>query len=63
MNETTISGSTTWAGLDVLDFIRLGPILDDLDFILSHLETTGRQYITKVFNRVGMEFTFVGLGV
>ena len=41
MNETTVEVRETEERLDISDFPRFGPILNDLDFVLSHREAVG----------------------
>jgi len=49
-------------GLDVFDFPRFRPILNDLSFVGSHSESFGRQHISEVFIGSDMELTFVCMG-
>ena len=50
-------------GLNVLHFLRLGPVANDIDFILSHRQASGRETIAQVLSGVHMEFTFLGFRV
>ena len=49
--------------LDVLHFSWLGPVVDDIDFILSHRQASGREAIAQVLSGVRMEFAFLGFRV
>ena len=49
--------------LDVFDFSWFGPLMDGLDFVFSHCETFGLQYITEEFDCVFVPFTFAGFSI
>ena len=40
-NETTVEVGKTEEGLNILDFPRFGPILDNLDLVRGHGEAFG----------------------
>src|SRR5882672_9712712 len=58
----TVKFGETEEGLNVLDFLGFGPILDNLDLVQGHGEAFGRQHISKVFSGSDMEFAFVCMG-
>src|SRR5467141_3502830 len=62
VNETTVEVGKTEEGLNILDFLRLRPILDNLDLIWSHGEAFGRQHVSEVFTGSNMELAFVCTG-
>src|SRR5882672_6059578 len=61
-NEMTIEVGETEEGLNILDFPRFGPILDNLDLVRGHGEAFGRQHVSEVFAGSDMELTFVCTG-
>src|SRR5882724_7191563 len=58
INEATVEVGKTKEGLDILDFPRFWPILNDLDFVQGHGEAFGGQHISKVFAGSDMELAF-----
>src|SRR5882672_723591 len=52
----------TEEGLNILDFPRFGPILDDLDLVQGHGEAFRRQHVSEVFAGSDMELAFVCTG-
>src|SRR5882672_4258986 len=62
VNETTVEVGETEEGLNVLDFPRFGPILDNLDLVWGHGEAFGRQYVSEVFAGSDVELAFVCMG-
>src|SRR5882672_3972006 len=62
VDETTVEVGETEEGLNILDFLRFGPILDNLDLVLGHGEAFGRQHVSEVFAGSDMELTFVCTG-
>jgi len=42
VNEATVESCEPKEGLDILDFMGFGPILDNLDFVHGHCETFRR---------------------
>ena len=52
----------TEEGLEILDFPWFQPVLNDLDFVWGHGETFQGQHVFKIFERSGMELTFVCIG-
>src|SRR5467141_4468358 len=61
-NETTVEVGETEEGLNILDFLRFGPILDNLDLVRGHGEAFGRQHVSEVFAGSDVELTFVCTG-
>src|SRR5882672_11373740 len=49
VNEMTVEVGETEEGLNILDFLRFGPILDNLDLIRGHGEAFRRQHVSEVF--------------
>jgi ABC-type Mn2+/Zn2+ transport system permease subunit len=47
--------------LKVLYFLQLGPVLDSFNFIFGHFKTIGRQDITQILNKLGVELTFISV--
>src|SRR5882672_8864076 len=62
VNETMIEVGETEEGLNVLDFPRFGPILDNLDLVWGHGEAFGRQHVSEVFAGSDVELAFVCMG-
>src|SRR5882672_8532465 len=62
VNETTVEIGKTEEGLNVLDFPRFGPILDNMDLIQGHGEAFGRQHVSEVFAGSDVELAFVCMG-
>src|SRR6267142_1043161 len=61
-NETTVEVGETEEGLNILDFLRFGPILDNLDLVRGHGEAFGRQHVSEVFAGSDVELAFVCMG-
>src|SRR5882672_2376249 len=59
VNETMVEVGETEEGLNVLDFLRFGPFLDNLDLVQGHGEGFGRQHVSEVFAVSDMELAFV----
>jgi hypothetical protein len=49
--------------LNVLYFLWLWPVLDSFNFIFGHFKTIGRQDITQILNRLGVELAFIGMRI
>src|SRR3979490_3172672 len=62
-NKTTIEVGEAEKRLDVFDLPRFGPIADRFDFVFSHCETFGLEYVTKEFDCVFVPFTFTGFSI
>ena len=62
-DKTTTEVGEAKKRLDVFDLSRFGPIVDRFDFVFSHCETFGSEYITKEFNCVFVPFTFAGFSI
>ena len=61
-NEATVKISEAEEGLNILHFLRLGPILNYLNFCLVHGESLRRQDVPKVLYLLRVKLTFVGIG-
>ena len=59
MNEPPIEVGEAKAGLNVLDILEFGPILNSLDFVVGYGEPRGREDITKIFHGLRVPFTFL----
>src|SRR5467141_358010 len=62
INEMMVEVGKTEEGLNVLDFLGFGPILDNLDLVRGHGEAFGRQHISEVFAGSDIELAFVCMG-
>src|SRR5882672_4488147 len=62
VNETTVEVGKTEEGLNILDFLRFGPILDNMDLVQGHGEAFGRQHVSEVFAGSDVELAFVCTG-
>src|SRR5882672_1672264 len=62
VHETMVEVGETKEGLNILDFQRFGPILDNLDLVWGHGEAFGRQHVSEVFAGSDMELAFVCMG-
>ena len=62
INETMVEVGKTEEGLNVLDFLGFGPILDNLDLVWGHGEAFWRQHVSEVFAGSDMELAFVCMG-
>src|SRR3979490_1880195 len=62
-DKMTIEVGEAEKRLDVFDLPRFGPIADCFDFVFSHCETFGLQYVTEEFDCVFVPFTFAGFSV
>ncbi|KIK92060.1 hypothetical protein PAXRUDRAFT_148141, partial [Paxillus rubicundulus Ve08.2h10] len=62
-NEAAVEVGKTEEGLDVSDFPRFRPISDSFDFVSGHCQATRGEEVFKVFNRGGVEFTFLRFGI
>src|SRR5467141_3137080 len=62
VNEMTIEVGETKEGFNILDFLRFGPILDNLDLVWGHGEAFRRQHVSEVFAGSDMELAFVCMG-
>jgi len=61
-NEVSVEVGKAEEGLNVPDFLRLGPILYGLNLHLVHGESLGRENISEVFDSFRMEFALVSMG-
>src|SRR5882672_7057702 len=62
INEMMIEVGETEEGLNILDFLGFGPILDNLDLVWGHGEAFRRQHVSEVFTGSDMELAFVCTG-
>ena len=63
MDEMPIEVHEAEEGLDVLNLMGLGPILDGFNFLQGHGQSGRREDITEVLHSVGMEFALLRVGV
>ena len=63
MNGLPIEVGEAKEGLNVFNLPRFRPLLDNLDFFISHCQTEVRQDIFKELHRISVPFTFVCFGV
>ena len=63
MNKPAVEVGKTQERLNVLDFLWLGPIVDDFDLVIVHSEFAWSQDIAKILDRVLMKGAFVGVGI
>src|SRR5882672_10695544 len=62
VNEMTVEIGKTEEGLNILDFLRFRPILDNLDLVWGHGEAFWRQHVSEVFTGSDVELAFVCMG-
>src|SRR5882672_7536162 len=62
VNEMMVEVGETKEGLNILDFLRFGPILDNLDLVWGHGEAFGGQHVSKVFAGSDAKLAFVCTG-
>src|SRR5882672_2616837 len=62
IDEMMVEVGETEEGLNILDFLKFGPILDNLDLVWGHGEAFGRQHVSEVFAGSDVELTFVCMG-
>src|SRR5882672_1486895 len=62
INEMMVKVGETKEGLNILDCLGFGPILDNLDLIWGHGEAFGRQHVSEVFAGNDVELAFVCMG-
>ena len=63
MNKLAVEIGKTQEQLNVLDFPRFRPILDDFDLVIVHSESTWSQDIAKILDCVLVEGAFIGVGI
>ena len=63
MNEMPIEVTKTQKGLNILNFTRFWPIQNDLNLVLSHVESIGADDKAEVFNTSLVELAFRGQGI
>ena len=61
-NETMVEVGETEEGLNILDFLGFGKILDDLDLVWGHGEAFRRQHISKEITGSDVALAFVCTG-
>ena len=59
----SIEISKTQEGLYIFNFLWFRPILNDLDFSGTHLESLRSDDMTEVFNGFRMETTFLTISI
>ncbi len=62
-SETSIEVGETEEGLYVFDFVGFRPLEDSFDFAGVHGKSIWRQNITKIFDCVLGELTFLYFGI
>ena len=62
MDEAAIEVCKTEEGLDVLDFVGFGPILDSFDLLHRHRESRRRKDVAQILCSVSMELALQGIG-
>jgi hypothetical protein len=63
VDESSVEIGEAEERLNILDFSRLRPILDDLDFIFGHFDTMFVDNVSEIFHFVLVEFAFVTTGI
>ena len=61
LDEPAVKIGEAKEGLNVLDFLQLGPIENCLDFVAGHREPRWGEDVSKVFNSLQVPFTFLRL--
>ena len=62
MDEAAVEVHKTEEGLNVLNFMRFGPILDSLNLLHRHRESGGGEDVAQILHSVGMELALQGVG-
>ena len=63
MNKPAVEVGESQERLNVLDFPRFGPILDDFDLVIVHSESAWSQDIAKILDRVLVKGAFISTGI
>jgi len=63
INETKVEICKTEEGLNVLDLLQFGPLLNGLYFVGGLGETGRRQDVAKIFDTFAVELTFLWFGI
>ena len=63
MNELPIEVGEAKEGLNIFDLLRFQPLLDNIDFLVSHCQAEVHQDISKELNGILVPFTFICFGV
>ena len=63
MNELPIEVGKAKEGLNVFDLLRFQPLLNNLDFLISHCQAEVHQDISKELNRILVPFAFICFGI
>ena len=63
MNELPIEVGEAKEGLNVFDLPRFRPLLDNLNFFVSHCQAKVRQNISEELNGILVPFTFSCFGL
>ena len=62
INETMVEVGEPKERLNISNFLRFGPILNNLNFVGSHHKAFGRQHVSEVFTGSDVKFAFVCAG-
>jgi len=49
--------------LNILDFFRFWPVLNNLYFVVGHGEAKRRKDVSQIFYQLGVEFVFLYFGI
>ena len=63
MNELPIKVGKAKEGMNVFDLPRFRPLLDNLDFLVSHCQAKVHQDISEELNGISVPFTFICFGI
>jgi hypothetical protein len=63
MNEVVVKVHEAQEGLNVLDFMGLGPILDGLHFLCGHGKSLWRKAVPEVLCRICVELALLRVGI
>jgi len=62
-DEPVIEISKTQRGLNVLNFLELWPVLNNLHFVIGHSNAKRRKNVFQIFYWLGVEFVFFCFGI
>ena len=60
INKSTIKVNKFKKRLNIIDFSLFGPVLDNIDLVVSYDKPAREKNIPKIFYQLGMKFTFLG---
>ena len=63
MNEPPIEVGKAKEGLNIFDLPRFQPLLDNLDFLVSHCQAEACQDTSEELNGISVPFAFICFGV